>query len=250
MTATRFYWASTRSEASRLKDGMNLSPTEIERLVVFNAAEFARRNIRRGIPLSHPEAVAYLTDEAMLMARSDVPYKDIRQRVGQLLTPEHVESGVPDMIPLIMLELNTAAGTKLITIYDPIPSRDGDMIPGEIFPVAEPKMVFDDQATVYVDVVNTGDRDVQVRSMTHFFEVNRALSFDRRAAYGMKLAIPAGDGVRFEPGVPKRAALTPLSGNRVVLGQAGLVNGPLDQEETRRAAFASAAARGYLEAQE
>lgn len=226
---------------------MNLSPTELERLTIFTAAEFARRNLRSGVRLSHPEAVAYLTDEAMVLARSDVPFAEVRRQVGRLLDPDQVESGVGSMIPFIMLELPTPAGSKLLTIYEPIPAQEGDVVPGEVTAVAEPEFAFDTEDLVELDVVNTGDRDVQVRSLTHFFEVNRALEFDREAAYGRKLAIASGAGIRFEPGIPRRVPLVPIGGERKVYGQAGLVNGALDDPSVRVQAFEKARARGYLQ---
>lgn len=225
---------------------MNLSPTELERLTIFTAAEFARRNLQSGIRLSHPEAVAYLTDEAMLMARADLPFAEIRNRVADLLAPEQVLPGVPAMIPLVMIELPLEEGTKLLAVYDPIPSADGDLRPGEVLPRHVDRELFPDDDLVEIEVVNEGDRDVQVRSLTHFFEVNRALRFDRKIAYGRKLAVPSGSGVRFEPGVPKRVQLVPIAGQRVVLGQAGLVEGRLDEPATRVRAMERARQRGYL----
>lgn len=227
---------------------MNLSPTEMERLVIFSAAEFARRNLSHGVRLSQPEAVAYITDEVMLLARKDVPYAEIRDRASRLLTSENVLPGVPAMISLVMVELPLAEGTKLLAIYDPIAPADGAIEPGEVITVDADRDPLFDQEPVYVEVTNHGDRDVQVRSLTHFFEVNRALAFDRAATYGMRLAVPAGAGERFEPGIPKRVALVPIGGERVVLGQGGLVNGALDDPEVRRRAFARAAERGYLPA--
>jgi len=76
-------------------------------------------------------------------------------------------------------------------------------------------------------VTNRGDRPIQVGSHCHFFEVNRALDFDRRAAYGMRLNIPAGTAVRFEPGDTKEIELVALGGTRTVYGINGLVNGKL-----------------------
>jgi urease beta subunit len=81
---------------------------------------------------------------------------------------------------------------------------------------------------VRVRVENTGDRPIQVGSHTHFFEVNRALRFDRDAAYGRRLDIAAGTSLRFEPGEAREVALIPLAGLRVARGMNGLVNGPLD----------------------
>ena len=76
-------------------------------------------------------------------------------------------------------------------------------------------------------VRNTGDRPIQVGSHYHFFEVNRALHFDRKAAYGMRLDIPAGTAIRFEPGDEKEINLVALAGGRRVYGHNGLVNGAL-----------------------
>jgi len=83
--------------------------------------------------------------------------------------------------------------------------------------------------TITLLVQHTGDRPIQVGSHYHFFEVNHALHFDRQAAYGMRLNIPAGLAVRFEPGEEKEVVLTPLAGQRIALGHNGLVQGTLDK---------------------
>ena len=83
------------------------------------------------------------------------------------------------------------------------------------------------RATALVLVKHTGDRPIQIGSHYHFFEVNRALEFDRTAAYGMRLNIAAGTAVRFEPGEEKEVSLVALGGTRAVYGHNGLVNGPL-----------------------
>jgi len=77
-------------------------------------------------------------------------------------------------------------------------------------------------------VANTGDRPVQVGSHFHFFEVNAALEFNREAARGLRLDIPAGTAVRFEPGDSREVQLVPFAGQRRIFGFNGLVNGPLD----------------------
>ena len=228
---------------------MNLSPTELDRLVVFTAAEMARRNRRLGIRLSHPEAVAFLTDEVMLAARRDLPYDEIRDMAGRLLTTDDVEPGVAAMVPMLYIECLFAEGTKVIALFEPIGPGDtpvaGGLVPGEIVSPDVDVAVLAGLPVLTIDVVNTGDRDVQVRSHTHFFEVNRALDFDRSAAWGMKIDRPAGTGIRFEPGVVRAVPLVPLEGHRVVRGQAGLVNGPLDAPGARQAALGLARARGY-----
>lgn len=84
------------------------------------------------------------------------------------------------------------------------------------------------RVTARVVVRNTGDRPIQVGSHYHFFEVNKALEFDRRAAYGMRLDIAAGTAIRFEPGEEKEVPLVSFAGARSVYGHNGLVNGPLN----------------------
>jgi urease beta subunit len=79
-----------------------------------------------------------------------------------------------------------------------------------------------------VRVVNSGDRPIQVGSHAHFFEINAALSFERRTAYGMCLDIPAGTAVRFEPGIDRTVDLVAIGGARIVVGLRGEVEGPLD----------------------
>lgn len=86
------------------------------------------------------------------------------------------------------------------------------------------------RAAVTLLVQHTGDRPIQVGSHYHFFEVNSALIFERAAAYGMRLNIPAGTAVRFEPGEEKEVHLIALGGARVVYGHNGKVNGSLDQQ--------------------
>ena len=103
------------------------------------------------------------------------------------------------------------------------------MIPGEYFLKNEPIEANVGRATARVSVTNRGDRPIQVGSHCHFFEVNRALSFDRQAAYGMRLNIPAGTAVRFEPGDTKEIELVDLGGTRTVYGINGLVNGKLQR---------------------
>jgi urease subunit beta len=120
-----------------------------------------------------------------------------------------------------------------------------DVVPGEVLVAEEPIEINAGRETAAVTVENTGDRPSQVGSHFHFFEVNPALSFDRTAAYGMRLDIPAGTAVRFEPGCETDVDLVAIGGNRVVSGMGGLVDGDLDDDEIRERAFERAAEAGY-----
>jgi urease subunit beta len=101
------------------------------------------------------------------------------------------------------------------------------VIPGEILYADSPVELNADRPHRTFVVVNTGDRPVQVGSHYHFAEANPALDFDRAAAWGHRLGVPAGTSVRFEPGVSREVVLVPLAGNRVVPGLRGQCGGPL-----------------------
>jgi len=99
------------------------------------------------------------------------------------------------------------------------------MIPGEYFLGKGDLVANEGRKTVTMTVANTGDRPIQVGSHFHFFEVNAALTFDRKAARGMRLNVPAGTAVRFEPGDTKDVSLVALAGTREVYGLNGLTQG-------------------------
>src|SRR5438132_10828395 len=111
------------------------------------------------------------------------------------------------------------------------------MIPGEYLFDGEPLELNGGRPTCTLEVNNTGDRPVQVGSHFHFFEVDRALAFDREAAYGMRLDLPAGTAVRFEPGEVKTVRLVALGGARAVYGGSGLVMGALDDPTVKARAL-------------
>ena len=102
------------------------------------------------------------------------------------------------------------------------------MIPGEIIPADGDILLNESRPTVTLQVANTGDRPVQVGSHYHFFETNEALAFDRGKARGMRLDIPAGTAVRFEPGQTREVTLIPYAGSRTVYGFNAKVGGKLE----------------------
>jgi urease beta subunit len=116
------------------------------------------------------------------------------------------------------------------------------MIPGEYILRTDAIEANAGRTTMKFVVRNRGDRPIQVGSHCHFFEVNPSLSFDREKAYGMRLNIPAGTAIRFEPGDSREIELVSLGGTRTVFGIRGWVSGQLDDEETRKTALARAGA--------
>ena len=105
-----------------------------------------------------------------------------------------------------------------------------DLVPGEVRTGEGTVTLNEGRETATVTVANTGDRPVQVGSHFHFFEANAALAFDRAAAFGMRLNVPAGTAVRFEPGDERDVDLVALGGKRVARGMNGLVNGSVDAD--------------------
>lgn len=112
------------------------------------------------------------------------------------------------------------------------------MIPGEIFVKAGEITLNAGRRTIDMEVTNRGDRPIQVGSHFHFFEVNKALEFDRKKAFAMRLNIPAGTAVRFEPGEAKKVSLVEIGGNRKIIGLNNLVNGDTTSEGIKKAAIA------------
>ena len=107
----------------------------------------------------------------------------------------------------------------------------GPVIPGEVLHGEGDIEINAGRPVLTVHVTNTGDRPVQVGSHYHFAEANPALEFDRAAAWGHRLAVPAGTAVRFEPGIDRDVDLVPLAGARIVAGLRGECAGPLDRDQ-------------------
>jgi urease beta subunit len=119
------------------------------------------------------------------------------------------------------------------------------MIPGEYILDGPDTELNAGRPVVKLTVTNTGDRPVQVGAHYHFFEVNKALEFDRVKAYGMRPDLPAGTSVRFEPGDVKEVTLVPFGGNREVYGFNALVMGLLDDPYTRETSLKRCVEQGY-----
>ncbi len=203
---------------------MNLTPREKDKLLVAMAAIVARRRLERGVKLNHPEAVALVSDFVVEGARdgrsvADLmeagrPGGDARPGDGGHRRDDPRRSGGGDLS-----RWNEAChGARADPMIDP-----GEVItvPG----VIELNAGLDRTA---LSVANTGDRPIQVGSHYHFAETNPSLHFDRAVARGMRLDIPAGTAVRFEPGQTREVTLIPYRGSRVVWGFRGAIMGALD----------------------
>lgn len=217
---------------------MRLLPREQNRLQVFAAAELARRRRARGLLLSQAEAVALIADEVMEAARDGLDYAAVEQRGYEILYPADVLEDVPRLVGRIELEALFADGHRLIVLHDPItnggpPSLDAGSAVQWL------------EGGTPLQVANTSDVPIALTSHFHVFEANRRLRLDRRAAWGMRLAVAAGVKVVIEPGQTREVRVVPFGGARIVRGHGGLVDGPLDAPGALEAALALARERGY-----
>ena len=226
---------------------MRLTPTDRDRLLIFTAAELARTRRARGLRLNIPEATALIADTVCEAARDGARLMAAAAAGAAVLGPDDVLPGVVDVVTEVKVEAVFDDGTRMVVVRNPFGAAAGlgDDAPGAVMPAERPSS-HEPADLVRLSVVNTGDVPVSITSHFHFFEVNPRLQFDRAAAYGRHLAIPAGAALRFDPGATVEAALVPIGGARVAIGFAGLVDGPLDAPGAKQAALARAAAQGYL----
>jgi urease subunit gamma/beta len=219
-----------------------LSPSERDRLLLFTAAELARCRRRRGLRLNIVEATALVADAVCEAARDGKRLAEAIEAGRGVLRTEDLLPGVARAVPEVRVEAVFDDGTRLAVVRDPF-RAGGQGAP----PSAAAVPADQDPLGVTVEVTNTAAVPIGVTSHFHFFEANPRLRFDRAAAYGMHLAIPAGSAVRFEPGATRRVALVPIGGRRVIIGFAGLVDGPLDAPGARQQALERARACGYAD---
>jgi len=224
---------------------MQLSPHEQERLLVHVAADVATRRRARGLRLNYPEAVAILTSWVFEAARDGRTVAEVMALGREVLTTDDVMDGIDALIDELQVEATFPDGTKLVTLHGPIqaPSSAGtasttDAVepgvrPGELLAAEEPILLFEGLETIDLHVLNTGDRPVQVGSHFHFAETNDALDFDRAAAVGFRLAVPAGTSTRFEPGIPMDVTLVRYGGEGRTAGFRGLHSPELQSQPDR-----------------
>ncbi len=221
---------------------MHLSPRELDKLTLHQAGFLAQKRLARGVRLNHPEAVALIATVLLEFIRDGKSVAALMNLGRQLLGRNLVMPGVPEMIYDVQVEGTFPDGSKLVTVHHPIASENGDLklaLHGSFLPVpalsafkvaaSEPvpgsMEIMEGEvelnagrATLKITVTNLGDRPVQIGSHYHFIEANASLKFDRGAAYGKRLDIPAGTAVRFEPGETKTVKLVEIAGRKVIRG--------------------------------
>lgn len=230
---------------------MLLTPTELERLTIYTAAELARKRQKKGLLLNHPEATAIIADEILEGAREGRTVAELISFGSTLLNTDDVMPGVDDMMHMLQVEATFPDGTKLVTVHEPIRAgkkktkADNDVAPGELVPGEGDVEINKGKKSIKVKVLNTGDRPVQIGSHFHFFEVNPELDFKRKDTFGKHLDIPAGTAVRFEPGESKEVQLVAFGGAGEVYGLNNLTNGSTSNDVKKQDALHQAKIRGF-----
>jgi urease subunit gamma/beta len=231
---------------------MHLTPHELDKLALHQAGYLAQKRLARGLRLNYPEAVALISTQILELIRDGRSVAELMDLGRQMLGRTDVMDHVPDMIVEVQVEGTFPDGSKLVTVHHPIAAEHGNMqlalygsflpmpaarslapvpvrgsdpggtdlawMPGALLPSDGDISINEGRESLQVTVTNRGDRPIQVGSHYHFAQTNRALDFDRAAAAGRRLDIPAGTAVRFEPGETKTVALVDIAGNRIVRG--------------------------------
>jgi urease subunit gamma/beta len=190
---------------------MRLTAWEEERLLIFTAAELARRHRDRGLRLNAPEAVAIICDEMLEAARAGASYAEVEAAGRTAVRPDEVLHGVAALVDVVSLEVLMDDGTRLVVLLEPL-GPAADDAPGAIRQASQPDPR-DDRDRRTMSVQNTSTRVVRVSSHYPFERVNPRLQFDRNAAIGYHLDLPAGSTERWSPGETRTVTLVAFAGD-------------------------------------
>jgi urease subunit gamma/beta len=216
---------------------MHLTPREIDKLMLHQAGVLAQKRLARGLRLNYVEATALIATQLLEFIRDGQSVANLMDLGRRLLGRSDVLDGVAEMIDEVQIEGTFPDGTKLVTVHHPIVAEHGDMslafygsflAPQDARPGAVGRPAVAQEGAPGAVMTRDGEI-VQVGSHYHFIETNRALVFDRPASYGMRLDIPAGTAVRFEPGETKTVTLVSIAGARIIRGGNGWASGPVDE---------------------
>jgi len=190
---------------------MYLTPTEEDRLRVFTAAELARRTLARGLPLNGPEAVALVCDAMHSAARGGASFEDVMQAGRSAVSAGQVMDGIAEIVDEIRLEVLLDEGSRVIVLHQPW-GRGGADAAGAIRTQDHEVELAAGRERRRMTVRNQSNRPVRVSSHFPFWQSNPRLAFDREAARGFRLDVPAGSSIRWAPGEVKDIGLVRYGG--------------------------------------
>jgi len=192
---------------------MRLTAAEEDRLLIFAAAELARRHRSAGLLLNAPETIALICDAMLEAARAGASYDEVEAAGRTAVAPSEVLDGIRELVDEVRLEVLMGDGTRLVVLVDPLgegqpSSADG---PGAIRTARDRPDPMADREHRTLVVRNDSRRAVRVSSHYPFDRVNSRLSFDRAAAAGFRLDIPAGSSEHWNPGETREVVLVRLA---------------------------------------
>jgi urease subunit gamma/beta len=190
---------------------VQLNPTEQDRLLVFTTAQLARETLARGLPLNTPEAIALVCDEMHLAARAGASYEDVVAAGREVARRTPVLDGVAGIGAEIRVEVLLEEGTRLIVLREPFGPVPPDG-PGAVRFAPGDVALVPDRERRRMTVRNAGRRPVRLSSHFPFGQANPSLEFDRAAARGFRLDLPAGDSLRWAPGEEREVDLVAYGG--------------------------------------
>ena len=195
---------------------MRLTDWEEERLLIFGAAELARRHRAGGLALNAPEAIALICDAMLEAARAGASYADVEAAGLAAVSPDDVLPGVRELIDEVRLEVLMDDGTRLVALVDPLGGpadvSHAEPGPGAVIPAREPPPVVG-RERIRLPVRNDSARAVRVSSHYPFERVNARMLFDRELARGFRLDLPAGASLRWAPGETREVDLVRYGGD-------------------------------------
>ena len=178
---------------------MQLTPTEEDRLRVFTAAQLARATLANGLQLNAPEAVALVCDEMHTAGRAGRSFDEVVAAGRDAVRPDQVMDGVAGIAPEIRVEVLLEEGTRLFVLREPF-GPAGEDAPGAIRFAEGDIELAPGRERIHLTVTNRGEHPIRVSSHFPFWRSNEHLEFDREAADGFRLDLPAGDSLRWAPG--------------------------------------------------
>lgn len=221
---------------------MELTPSEQDRLLLFTAGQLANSRLAKGLKLNKPEAVAVICNAVIEAARAGATHNQALLAGKHALAPTDLMPGVAAMLGAISVEAVFDDGRRLVVVN--FESSESEF-PGQVTRL-EPINNLDPTNKVLIKVRNESAVPISVTSHMHFLEVNPTLKFNRELAYGMRANIPSGTHVDFAPNEIVEVELIPIAGDRVIVGFAGIVDGPLDEPGKKETALKRLIEFGYL----
>lgn len=215
---------------------MALTPGESDRLLLFTQSQLAWQRKARGLRLNVPEATAIIANAVCEFARDGLSLPDARDGAARVLTAHDVLPDVLTVLTEVRVEARFDDGTRLVIVRNPFGCA-------EQAPAAHEEV----QAGVLITIVNEGATPIGITSHIHLAEVNPRLRLDRAAAYGNRLAVDTGSVVWLNPNERISLPMRAIGGDRIMVGNTGVIDGPLADAAVRDRALAMLRDCGYLD---